>query len=134
MTDLVGGQVNIMVETVPAALPFIKSGQLRALAVTTPQRISMLPDVPTTAEAGLPAVEVSSTFGVLAPAGTPKDIVQRLNSALAKIVAMPEVKEQFLTQGVYAAAPTSPEQSAERLSQEVERWAKLITEAGIQPD
>ncbi|MGH6623815.1 MAG: Bug family tripartite tricarboxylate transporter substrate binding protein [Burkholderiaceae bacterium] len=134
MTDLVGGQVNIMVETVPAALPFIKSGQLRALAVTTPQRISMLPDVPTTAEAGLPAVEVSSTFGVLAPAGTPKDIIQRLNSALAKIVAMPEVKEQFLTQGVYAAAPTSPEQSAERLSQEVERWAKLITEAGIQPD
>jgi tripartite-type tricarboxylate transporter receptor subunit TctC len=134
MTDLVGGQVNIMVETVPAALPFIKSGQLRALAVTTPQRISMLPDVPTTAEAGLPAVEVSSTFGVLAPAGTPKDIVQRLNTALAKIVAVPEVKEQFLTQGVYAAAPTSPEQSAERLNQEVERWAKLITEAGIQPD
>lgn len=134
MTDLVGGQVNLMVETVPAALPFIKSGQLRALAVTTPQRISMLPDVPTTAEAGLPAIEVSSTFGVLVPVATPKEIVLQLNSALAKIVAMPDVKEQFLTQGVYAAAPTTPEKSAERLNEEVERWAKLIGEANIQAD
>jgi tripartite-type tricarboxylate transporter receptor subunit TctC len=134
MTDLVGGQVNLMVETVPAALPFIKSGQLRALAVTTPQRISMLPDIPTTAEAGLPAVEVSSTFGVLAPVATPKDILERLNTALAKIIVMPDVKEQLLGQGVYAAAPTTPEQSAERLSQEVARWAKLITETNIKSD
>ncbi len=134
MTDLVGGQVNLMVETVPAALQFIKSGQLRALAVTTPQRISMLPDVPTTAEAGLPAVEVSSTFGVLAPVATPKDILERLNAAVAKIVAMPEVKEQFLAQGVYAAAPTTPEKSAERLAQEVARWAKLIADANIKAD
>ncbi|MEO6746191.1 MAG: tripartite tricarboxylate transporter substrate binding protein [Caldimonas sp.] len=134
MTDLVGGQVNLMVETVPAALQFIKSNQLRALAVTTPQRISMLPNVPTTAETGFPAVEVSSTFGVLAPVATPKDILDRLNGAIAKIVAMPEVKEQFLAQGVYAAAPTTPEQSAERLAQEVARWAKLIPEANIKAD
>jgi tripartite-type tricarboxylate transporter receptor subunit TctC len=134
MVDLVGGQVNLMAETVPAALQFIKSGQLRALAVTTKERISMLPDVPTTAEAGLPEVEVSSTFGVLAPAGTPKDIVEKLNASVASIVAVPEVKEQFLGQGVYAAAPTTSEQSAVRLSQEVERWAKVITEANIQPE
>ena len=134
MVDLVGGQVSLMAETVPASLQFIKSGQLRALAVTTKERISMLPDVPTTAEAGLPEVEVSSTFGVLAPAGTPKDIVQRLNAAVAAIVAVPEVKEQFLGQGVYAAAPTTSEQSAARLNQEVERWAKVIAEANIQPD
>jgi len=134
MTDLVGAQVNIMVETVPAALPFIKSGQLRALAVTTAQRISMLPDVPTTAEAGLPAVEVSSTFGVLAPAGTPKDILEKLNGAIARIVTVPEVKAQFLTQGVYAAAPTTPEKSAERLAQEVARWARLIADANIKAD
>jgi tripartite-type tricarboxylate transporter receptor subunit TctC len=134
MVDLVGGQVNLMAETVPAALQFIKAGQLRALAVTTKERISMLPDIPTTAEAGLPEVEVSSTFGVLAPAGTPKEIVERLNSAVAGIVGVPEVREQFLGQGVYAAAPTTSEQSAARLNQEVERWAKLITEANIQPD
>jgi tripartite-type tricarboxylate transporter receptor subunit TctC len=134
MVDLVGGQVNLMAETVPAALQFIKSGQLRALAVTTKERISMLPDVPTTAEAGLPAVEVSSTFGVLAPAGTPADVVERLNAAVAKLVTVAEVKEQFLGQGVYAAAPTTSEQSAARLNQEVERWAKLIADANIQPD
>ncbi|MBA3479775.1 MAG: tripartite tricarboxylate transporter substrate binding protein [Lautropia sp.] len=134
MVDLVGGQVNLMAETVPAALQFIKSGQLRALAVTTRERISMLPDVPTTAEAGLPAVEVSSTFGVLAPAGTPKEVVERLNAAVARMVTVAEVKEQFLGQGVYAAAPTTSAQSAERLNQEVERWAQVIAEANIKSD
>ena len=130
----VGGQVNMMVETVPAALQFIKSGKLRALAVTTPQRISMLPDVPTTAEAGMAAVEVSSTFGVLAPAGTPADIVARLNSALAKILVQADVKEQLLTQGVYALPPSSPAVAAERLQTEVSRWAKVIVDANIKSD
>ncbi|MDP3084146.1 MAG: tripartite tricarboxylate transporter substrate binding protein [Rubrivivax sp.] len=134
MTDLVGGQVNLMVETVPAALQFIKAGKLRALAVTMPQRISMLPDVPTTGEAGLPAIEVSSTFGVLAPAGTPADIVALLNSTLAKILATADAKEQLLTQGVYALPPTTPAAAADRLAAEVARWAKLITEANIKSD
>ena len=134
MTDLVGGQVNLMFETVPAAQPFIKSGQLRALAVTTPTRISMLPESPTTAEAGLPALEVSSTFGVLAPAGTPAAIVEQLNAALAKIVQSPEVKEQFLRQGVYALPPTTPAKAAERLRSEVSRWEKVIKEANIKAD
>jgi len=98
MTDLVAGQVNMMVETVPAALPFITAGQLRPLAVTTAKRISMLPDVPTTAESGMPTLEVSSTFGVLAPAGTPMPIVDQLNSAIAKLLINPEVKEAFLNQ------------------------------------
>ncbi len=134
MTDLVGGQVNLMFETVPAAQPFIKSGQLRALAVTTPTRISMLPESPTTAEAGLPGLEVSSTFGVLAPAGTPAAIVEHLNAALAKIVQSPEVKEQFLRQGVYALPPTTPAKAAERLRSEVSRWEKVIKEANIKAD
>lgn len=134
MTDLVGGQVNLMFETVPAAQPFIKSGQLRALAVTTPTRISMLPESPTTAEAGLPGLEVSSTFGVLAPAGTPAAIVEHLNAALAKIVQSPEVREQFLRQGVYALPPTTPAKAAERLRSEVSRWEKVIKEANIKAD
>ncbi|UUZ74211.1 tripartite tricarboxylate transporter substrate binding protein [Polaromonas sp. P1(28)-8] len=134
MTDLVGGQVNLMFETVPAAQPFIKSGQLRALAVTAPTRISMLPESPTTAEAGLPGLEVSSTFGVLAPAGTPAAIVEHLNAALAKIVQSPEVKEQFLRQGVYALPPTTPAKAAERLRSEVSRWEKVIKEANIKAD
>jgi len=134
MTDLVAGQVNMMVETVPAALPFITAGQLRPLAVTTAKRISMLPDVPTTAESGMPTLEVSSTFGVLAPAGTPMPIVDQLNSAIAKLLINPEVKEAFLKQGVYAATPTKPKQSAELLAGEVRRWEKVIKEADIKAE
>ena len=134
MTDLVAGQVNMMVETVPAALPFITAGQLRPLAVTTAKRISMLPDVPTTAESGMPALEVSSTFGVLAPVGTPVAIIDQLNSAIAKLLVNPEVKEAFLKQGVYAATPTKPKQSAELLAGEVKRWEKVIKEADIRAE
>lgn len=134
MTDLVAGQVNMMVETVPAALPFITSGQLRPLAVTTAKRISMLPDVPTTAESGMPNLEVSSTFGVLAPVGTPAPIIERLNSAISKLLANPENKEAFLKQGVYAANPTKPKQSAELLAAEVKRWEKVIREADIKSE
>jgi len=134
MTDLVAGQVNMMVETVPAALPFITAGQLRPLAVTTAKRISMLPDVPTAAESGMPALEVSSTFGVLAPVGTPTSIIDQLNSAIAKLLMNPEVKEEFLKQGVYAAMPTKPRQSAELLATEVKRWEKVIKEADIKAE
>ena len=130
MTDLVGGQVMMMVETVPAALPFIKSGKLRALAVATKQRIPMLPDIPSAAEAGLPDFEVSSMFGVLAPAKTPKPIIDRLNSELVKILQKPDVKEKMLQQGVIAAH-TTPEQAAERIRAEIAMWAKVIKDANI---
>ncbi|MFZ4063207.1 MAG: tripartite tricarboxylate transporter substrate binding protein [Polynucleobacter sp.] len=134
MTDLVAGQVNMMVETVPAALPFITAGQLRPLAVTTAKRISMLPDVPTAAESGMPALEVSSTFGVLAPTGTPTAIIDQLNTALAKLLVNPEVKEAFLKQGVFAATPTKPKQAAELLAAEVKRWEKVIKDADIKSE
>ena len=133
MTDLVGGQVLTMCETVPAALQFIKAGRLRALAVTTPQRISMLPDVPTAAEAGLPGIEVSSMFGVLVPAGTPRAIVDRLNGEIQKVLATPDAQEKLLQQGAYAVR-TTPEQAAARVRQEIATWAKVIREASIKPD
>ena len=133
MTDLVGGQVFTMCETVPAALQFIKAGRLRALAVTTPQRISMLPDVPTAAEAGLPGIEVSSMFGVMVPAGTPRAIVDRLNGEIQKVLATPEAQEKLLQQGAYAVR-TTPEQAAARVRQEIATWAKVIREASIKPD
>lgn len=134
MTDLVGGQVNMMVETVPAALPFIVSGQLRALAVTLPQRISMLPQVPSAVEAGMPALDMASTFGVLAPAGTPDAIVARLNEALRRLVRAPEVQDMLLKQGAYAAEPMTPAQTAQRIALEVARWEKLIATAHIKAD
>ena len=133
MSDLVGGQVLTMVETVPAAQGFIKAGKLRALAVTTPERISMLPDVPTAGEAGLPNFAVSSMFGVLAPAGTPKEIVDRLNAEMVKMLQVPEVKEQLLQQGAYALS-TSPQQTTERIRKEIGMWAAVIQDAKITGD
>jgi tripartite-type tricarboxylate transporter receptor subunit TctC len=133
MTDLVGGQVNTMCETVPASMQLIKAGKLRALAVTTPKRISMLPDVPTTAEQGMPGYEVSSLFGVLVPAGTPKPIIDRLNAELEKILATPEAQAQLLDQGAYAVQ-TTPEQAAARVHGEIAMWAKVIKQANIKVD
>ncbi|SOE46441.1 Tricarboxylate transport protein TctC [plant metagenome] len=131
MTDLVGGQVLTMVETVPASLGFIKSGQLRALAVTMPERISMLPDTPTAAEAGLPGFEVASMFGVLAPAKTPKPIVEQLNAALQKVLVKEDFKAQMLQQGAYAVEPASADAARQRLQKEVDMWAKVIEDAKI---
>ncbi|QJR13776.1 Bug family tripartite tricarboxylate transporter substrate binding protein [Usitatibacter palustris] len=133
MTDLVSGQVNTMCETVPASIGFIKAGRLRALAVTTPKRISMLPDVPTTAEAGMPGYEVASNFGVAAPAGTPKAIVDRLSAEIQKVLAKPEVQEQMLVQGAYAT-PSSPEQAQAAIRAEIDKWAKVIKDANIKAD
>jgi tripartite-type tricarboxylate transporter receptor subunit TctC len=133
MTDLVGGQVLTMCETVPASLQLVKAGKLRALAVTTPTRISMLPDIPTAAEGGVPGIEVSSLFGVLVPAGTPKPVVDRLNAEIQKILATPEAQAQLLDQGAYAVQ-TTPDQAATRVKQEISMWAKVIKDANIRPD
>jgi tripartite-type tricarboxylate transporter receptor subunit TctC len=133
MTDLVSGQVKTMCETVPASIGFIKAGRLRALAVTTPQRISMLPDVPTTAEEGMPGYEVASNFAVAAPAGTPKPIIDKLNAEIQKALAKPEVQQQLLDQGAYAT-PTTPEQAQARVKAEIEKWAKVIKDADIKAD
>jgi tripartite-type tricarboxylate transporter receptor subunit TctC len=133
MADLVGGQVLTMCETVPASLQLIKAGKVRALAVTAPQRISMLPEVPTAAEQGISGIEVHSMFGVLVPARTPSPIIRRLNAELTKILATPEAKEQLLTQGAYAVN-TTPEEAATRVKQEISRWAKVIQEANIKAE
>jgi tripartite-type tricarboxylate transporter receptor subunit TctC len=134
MTDLVGGQVLMAAETVPAALQQIKAGKLRALAVTTPQRISMLPDVPTVNESGWKDFDVVSTFGVLAPAGTPADVMARLNTEVGKLMQDPAAKEQFLQQGVYALPPQTQQQAAGRLQAEVAKWSRVIDQTGVKAD
>jgi tripartite-type tricarboxylate transporter receptor subunit TctC len=131
--DLVGGQVLSAFESVPAALPHIKSAKLRPLAVTTARRVPMLPDVPTMAEAGVADFEVSSTFGVLAPAGTPRAVVERLNRELARILELPDVSERLQQQGAFAIV-TTPDQAAGRIRAEIDLWAKVIADAGIAPD
>ena len=130
ITDLIGGQILTAFESVAVALPHIIAAKLRPLAVTTVQRIPALPDVPTMAEAMSFDFEVSSTFGVLAPSGTPKSIVERLNSEIAKVVQLADVKEKLLQVGAFAIS-TTPEQAAERIRAEIAMWAGVIKEAGI---
>ncbi len=133
MTDLIGGQVLTAFESAPAAVPHVKGTKLRALAVTTAQRVPMLPDVPTMAEAGLPDFELSGTSGILAPASTPRPIIDRLNNELVKILQLPDMKEKLLHQGAFATSST-PEQATQRIHSEIAMWAKVIKEANITPD
>ena len=131
VTDVIGGQVQATFETGPAALTQIKAGRLRAIATATKER--MIPDVPTAAEAGLPGFEVAATYGVLAPAGTPKPIVARLNAEIGKILQMPDVLAKFEQQGVIPTF-TTPEKTAQHIHGEVEKWAKVIKAANAKAD
>jgi tripartite-type tricarboxylate transporter receptor subunit TctC len=134
MTDLVGGQVLTMAETVPAALQFIQAGQLRPLAVTTAKRISQLPDVPTVTEAtGLPNFDVVSMFGILAPTGTPKGVIDKLSTDIKTILQRPDVQERMLTAGVYVNY-LSPADSAKRIHNELAMWGKVVKDANIKVD
>lgn len=133
MTDLVGGQVQAMIETAPAAQGHIKSGRLRALATTTTQAVAALPGVPTAAAAGLPGFEVSSIFGLVAPAGTPAAIVDKLAAAIKSIQSEPEVREALLVQGVLASA-TTPAEAARAIQAEFSKWDKVIKDAKIKPE
>ena len=133
VTDLLGGQVQLMFDNLPSALPQIKAGKLRALAVTSAQRASALPDVPTVAEAGLPGFDATSWFGLLAPAGTPKDVVAKLNAEVAKWLASPEAREKLASQGAIAAGQ-SPEDFTRHIAAETAKWQKVVKESGAKVD
>ena len=133
MIDLMGGQVSSMFETAPASVSHIKAGKLRALMAAAKERVPTLPDVPTAAEAGLPGFEVSSMFGILAPAGTPQPIVDRLNGELAGILQLPEVQAKLQEQGVNPTH-TTPDAAAQRIREELDKWGKVIAEANVKAD
>jgi tripartite-type tricarboxylate transporter receptor subunit TctC len=128
--DLLAGQVELSFLGIPSSLPFIKDGKLRGLAVTGMQRSPELPGVPTVHEAGLPGYDVNPWYGVLAPAGTPRDIIASLNNEIARIVRTPEVGRQFTVQGVEAAV-TTPEEYAAIIKADLAKWGKVIRDAGI---
>jgi tripartite-type tricarboxylate transporter receptor subunit TctC len=132
MTDLIGGRVDTMIETAPASQSYIKAGKLRALAVASPNHVPTLPDVPTAAEEGLKGFEVTSMFGIAAPAKTPAPVVARLNAALKKILGDPAVKSALLAQGAIATW-TTPEDAAKALRAESAKWTKVIVEGNIKP-
>ncbi len=133
VADLMAGQVDIMFDNLPNVIQHVKSGRMKPLAVSGPRRSPLAPEVPTVVEAGVPGFEVTVWFGVLAPAGTPRDIIQRLNVESAKIINSPEVADKFLKQGVEPKTGT-PEQFGDLVKSEVVRWAKVIRDAGIKAE
>jgi tripartite-type tricarboxylate transporter receptor subunit TctC len=130
ITDLLGGQIDVIFSLLPEALQQVKAGKLRALAVTSDKRHPLLPDVPTTSEAGVPGVEVTSWQGLMVPAGTPKDIVAKLNAEVNSILGSPEMKARIIEQGFQPVA-LSVSDTEKFVTTDVQRWAKVIREAKI---
>jgi hypothetical protein len=133
LQDLMGGQVQALVTSLPTALPHIKSGKLRALMVTSEKRSPLLPDVPSAKEAGLPKVVMDFWVGFAVPAGTPQPVVDKLNRAFADALNSPEGRKQLAEQGLEPAT-NSPAQAAEFVAGETQRWGAVVKAAGIKAD
>ena len=133
MLDLMAGQVQTVFSTVSTAIGAIKGGKVRAIAMTGDKRFELMPELPTIAEAGVPGFEVRNWYGVFVPAGTPKDIVARLNSELVKILQLPDVKSKLLASGIEALHST-PEQFAAYIQSETKRWAKVVKDSGARAE
>ena len=130
MNSLLGGHVKVHFGLSASSLQHVRGGKLRALAVTTEQRLPELPDVPTVAELGNPGYEITSWQGVFAPAGTPKEIVDRLNREIVALISTPEVQERIKREGAHPIGST-PEQFAARFRNEVAKWAKVAKDSGL---
>ena len=133
VTDLLGGHVQLYFSTIPSVIQHVKSGKLRAIAVTGRQRSSEMPEVPTVIESGLRDFEVTSWFGLFAPAGTPRAVIERLNRESVAALAQADVRQKMAGHGVDAASST-PEALGQLLASEIERWGKVIREAGIKAE
>jgi len=133
LQDVMGGQVTMTFDNITTAWTLAKSGRLRALAVTTASRSAIAPDVPTLAESGLPGFEVGSWQGVFAPAGTPPEIVKRLNAEIVRILALPDVKEKLAGLGAELVGNT-PEEFAALVKVEVVKWADVVRKSGARVD
>jgi tripartite-type tricarboxylate transporter receptor subunit TctC len=129
MADLLGGQVPMVFDPIPTSLMHVRGGKLKALGITSAQRSALVPDVPTVAESGLPGFAVSAWFGLYAPAATPKDIVEKLNADVNRVLLNPEVKERFATLGA-ESMPMTVDEFAVFLRAEVVRFAKAISDSG----
>jgi tripartite-type tricarboxylate transporter receptor subunit TctC len=132
LTDTIAGQVPLMFASNISVLPHVQSGRVKALAVTGAQRSALLPDVPTVAEAGLPGFEVTSWYGIVAPAKTPRNVIARLAEEVANVGRKPELRTRLAGQGLDLVTST-PEKFDALIRAEIEKWAKVLKAAGVQP-
>jgi tripartite-type tricarboxylate transporter receptor subunit TctC len=133
ITDLMGGQIDLYCTTIVSLVPFTRTGKLKALGVTSSRRAESIPDVPTIAEAGVAGYELSSWYGVLAPAKTPRAIVDQLNAAIVKIIAMPEVQQKMIEGGSDPRSST-PDEFMARIRSDTEKFTKLVKDANIKAE
>ena len=133
VTDLLGNQISIMFDNLPSVIPHVRSGKLRAIAITTAKRSPELPNIPTIAEAGVPGYEAMSWFGLFAPAATPAPVLAQISAALTKVLAKPEVKKKIADQGGEPANDT-PAQFAAFIQAETNKWAKVVKDSGASLD
>jgi tripartite-type tricarboxylate transporter receptor subunit TctC len=133
VSDVIAGQVDCTFTGAPAVIPHVRSGRLRALAVSSPQRIAALPDVPTVAESGTPGFEADQWYGVVAPAGTPAAVVARLNAEINKALALPDVAQQLALEGA-VPTPGTPQAFAALIAREIPRWAEVVKAGNVKPE
>ena len=133
MTDLVAGHIEVLFDAFSSLQPFVQDGRVRALAITSSTRSPLMPDLPTLDELGLPNSEVNSWQGVVAPAGTPPEAIQRLNEVIRETLDDPQIKETFAKQGITATA-SSPQELKEFARQEAKRWQEVAKKAGVEPN
>jgi len=133
LTDLIGGQVHVMVDNLVTALPQIRAGRLRALGVTSSRRLAELPEVPTIAEQGFPGFEVQVWVGLVAPGRTPTPVLQALHKEVSAVLALPAVRQRLLEMGGAPEAWTQA-QFADYVRAETEKWASVVKQAGIKGD
>ncbi len=133
LTDLVSGQVQMMFSNLLTSMPFVRVGKLRAIGISTAKRSPQLPDLPAIAESGPPGFDVTAWYGVLAPAGLPGPLLERLNAEIAQTLGLPEMRERFVPQGIDLTSST-PQHFAELIKSELPKWRKVVNDAGAVPE
>ncbi len=134
LTDVIAGHVPLTTANLLVTLPYIRAGRVRAYGVTSAARSNAAPDIPTIAEAGLPGYEAVQWFGLLAPAGAPREIVTRLHQAVLQALQDPGVRQRFIEGGADPTPSSSPEEFGAVISAELRKWAKVVKDAGIKPE
>jgi tripartite-type tricarboxylate transporter receptor subunit TctC len=133
LIDLLGGRIEFYINTLPSAMPHVRAKKLKVLAITSLNRTALLPDLPTVSESGVPGYEMTSWYGVLAPNGTPREVIQKLSSDFVRAIRIPEVSEKLNEAGAEPVANT-PEQYAAFIRNELKKWAKVVQESGAKVD